>query len=158
MLEEILKVTGKNISIWMDNLVGELRQNDTIPCLLPMTMKAIGETGWYDQYDELHNKLLWQYCFEGNLTMVKYMLTLPGIMDVEMEDGTTAFVMALAGENLELGSKVVTFRDQNSKTTTIPIDQILTSEIVDGSFIKINFVDLTEDILSFWFRQSTLFR
>ena len=44
MLEEILKVTGKNISTWMDDLVGEFRQNDTFPCLLSMTMKAMGAT------------------------------------------------------------------------------------------------------------------
>ena len=57
-------------------------------------------------------------------------------------------VLGPHGENLELGSEVVIFRDQNSKTTKIPIDQILTSEIIDGSLIEIKFADLTEDVLT----------
>ena len=102
MLEKILKVKGLIVSQWLHNLAGELSQNITFPCLVSMTMKAMGETGWFDQNDNLHKKLLWQFCSEGNLTMVKYMLTLPGIMDEKLADGTTAFVMALAGENIEL--------------------------------------------------------
>ena len=34
--------------------------------------------------------------------MVRYMLSLPGICDLKMEDGTTAFVMSLSRKDVEL--------------------------------------------------------
>ena len=34
--------------------------------------------------------------------MVEYLLSLPGIQDVKMEDGTTAFAMALGRRDLEM--------------------------------------------------------
>ena len=46
--------------------------------------------------------MLWDFCTEGNVKMVEYLLTLPGIYDAEMDDGTTAFAMALAKRDLEL--------------------------------------------------------
>ena len=41
-------------------------------------------------------KLLWLFTCDGNLEMIKYMLSLEEIEDPVMADGTTAFSMALA--------------------------------------------------------------
>ena len=49
-----------------------------------------------------HRKLLYEYTNAGNIQMVRYLLSLPGICDVKMEDGTTAFVMSLARKDVEL--------------------------------------------------------
>ena len=43
-----------------------------------------------------------EFCCEGNTRMAEYMVTLPGIEDVEGEDGTTAFAIALAKKDLDL--------------------------------------------------------
>ena len=39
---------------------------------------------------------------EGAVELVVYMLSLPGIRDIKMEDGTTAFSMALGKRHLKL--------------------------------------------------------
>ena len=41
-------------------------------------------------------KLLWLFTCDGSLEMVKYINRVPGIEDIAMADGTTAFSMALA--------------------------------------------------------------
>ena len=45
-------------------------------------------------------RLLWEYCHEGNLPMVEYITSLPGIYDHKMKDGTTAFAVALARKDI----------------------------------------------------------
>ena len=49
-----------------------------------------------------HKRLLWTFCCDGNIEMAKFMLSLSGIRDFVMEDGTTAFSMALARRDLHL--------------------------------------------------------
>ena len=49
-----------------------------------------------------YKKLLWDFTNDGNLEMVNYMLSLRNITDSKMEDGTTAFVIALARKDLQL--------------------------------------------------------
>ena len=49
-----------------------------------------------------HRKLLSEYTIVGNAQMVRYLLSLPGICDPKMEDGTTAFVMSLSRKDVEL--------------------------------------------------------
>ena len=46
--------------------------------------------------------MLWTFCSEGNYELSEYMLSLPGIQDPAMDDGTTAFSMALARCDLKL--------------------------------------------------------
>ena len=59
---------------------------------------AISEDGTFTG----HRKLMWEFCNDGKLQMVEYMLSLPGIHDPTMDDGTTAFSMALARKDLHL--------------------------------------------------------
>ena len=47
-------------------------------------------------------RLLWEYCNEGNLPMVEYITSLPGIYDHKMKDGTTAFAIALARKDIDV--------------------------------------------------------
>ena len=47
-----------------------------------------------------HRRLLWLFCSDGNKDMVKYILTQPGVVDPEMEDGTTGFLMALGRQDI----------------------------------------------------------
>ena len=49
-----------------------------------------------------HKKLLSEYTNAGNLEMVRYLLSVPGMCDPKMEDGTNAFVMALSRRDIEL--------------------------------------------------------
>ena len=44
--------------------------------------------------------------------MIDYMLPLPGIRDMKMEDGTSAFTMALAGHNIEAMHMLLASRHQ----------------------------------------------
>ena len=45
--------------------------------------------------------------------MIDYMLPLPGIRDMKMEDGTSAFTMALAGHNIEAMQMLLALRHQS---------------------------------------------
>ena len=49
-----------------------------------------------------HKRLLWEYCTEGNVKMAEFLLDIPGIYDAEMDDGTTAFAIALGRGDCEL--------------------------------------------------------
>ena len=49
-----------------------------------------------------HCKLLHTFGTDGNYEMAEYMLKLPGIQDPTIDDGTTAFSMALARRDLKL--------------------------------------------------------
>ena len=49
-----------------------------------------------------HRKLLSEYTNAGNAQMVMYLLSLPGMCDPKMEDGTNAFVMSLSRRDVEL--------------------------------------------------------
>ena len=55
-------------------------------------------------------KLLWLFVCDGNLEMVKYMQSLPGIEDPLMQDGTTAFSMALAKGRSDLIKELLQFK------------------------------------------------
>ena len=55
--------------------------------------------------------MLWTFSSDGNFELAEYMLSLPGVQDPAMGDGTTAFSMALARRdfaliNLFLSSKI----------------------------------------------------
>ena len=49
-----------------------------------------------------HKKLLSEYTNAGNAKMVRYLLSVPGMCDPQMEDGTNAFVMSLSRRDVEL--------------------------------------------------------
>ena len=49
-----------------------------------------------------HRKLLWEFCNDKKHSMVRYLLSIPGIRDVKMDDGTTAFSMALGRKDFEM--------------------------------------------------------
>ena len=49
-----------------------------------------------------HRKLLHTFGNDGNYEMAEYMLKLPGIQDPTIDDGTTAFSIALARSDLKL--------------------------------------------------------
>ena len=55
-----------------------------------------------------HKKLLWEFTTDGIEEMVNYMLALPGVRDVKMEDGTTSFVMALSRQDSRLVEIILT--------------------------------------------------
>ena len=50
--------------------------------------------------------------------MLKYMLRLPGVQDPEMEDGTTAFFVALARENCDMLRELLSSFHNNPKRRT----------------------------------------
>ena len=49
-----------------------------------------------------HRKLLHTFGTDGNYEMAEYMLSMTGIQDPTMEDGTSAFSMVLARRDLKL--------------------------------------------------------
>ena len=49
-----------------------------------------------------HKKLLHTFCMDGNHNMAEYMMNMTGIKDTMIDDGTTAFSMALARRDLKL--------------------------------------------------------
>ena len=120
-LEEVLKDAGQTILTWLDSHREELGSTIAFSRLISMTMKAMDNRNWFNKSDYLHGKLLWEYCYEGNVTMVRYMLSLPGIKDVVIEDGTTGFVMALATQNTELIGMLMASDHQNDIDPTMLI-------------------------------------
>ena len=100
---EILKATWELVLSWLS--CGGMRTGlteDEELRLRATLMKAKGDTTWYDPNNEGHRQLLWFFCCDGNFEMAKYMLSVPGILDPEMHDGTTAFSMALSRGNCDL--------------------------------------------------------
>ena len=68
--------------------------------------------------------------------MAEYMLTLPGMMDPEMPDGTMGFAMALARENAKLVELILAYyhknpqnrRDERERDIRIAEDAVLELE------------------------------
>ena len=73
-----------------------------------------------------HKKLLWEYATEGNKEMVNYMLVLPEIRDFKMEDGTTAFVMALSRQDSRLVEVLLTSKIQSEIDSVLLAQRALT--------------------------------
>ena len=55
-------------------------------------------------------KLLWLFSCDEILEMIKYLLSLPGIEDPVMTDGTTAFSMALGKGHCDLIKELLKFK------------------------------------------------
>ena len=74
--------------------------------------------------------------------MVEYMLSLPGILDPEMPDGTTGFAMALARDNARLVEILLAYyqnspeerADERKRDIQIAVEAIL--ELDDKSEVK----------------------
>ena len=93
--EEIFKVTWKTILSWEKQKRIGLTHNETLR-LMAILMRIKEDMVWYNKNFTGKERLLWLFACDGNFQMIKYMQSLPGIEDTVMEDGTTAFAMALA--------------------------------------------------------------
>ena len=51
------------------------------------------------------------------------------------------------GGNLEVGSAELTFHGKDGRVPLVPIDQILSANIVDGDRLEVYYTDLKEDYL-----------
>ena len=107
---EVLNATYELVASWMSSGdVGTgLTEGESLR-LRATLMKAKGDASWFDPMNEGHRKLLWFFTCDGNMEMVKYMLSLPGIQDPAMPDATTAFSVALAKGNCALIRELLGF-------------------------------------------------
>ena len=111
---EILKATWELVLSWLScgSKTTGLTEDEE-ERLIAALMKANGDTTWFDPTFEEHKKLLWLFSCDGNLEMAKYMLSLPGIIDPEMHDGTTAFSVALSRSNCDFIKELLGFYHKN---------------------------------------------
>ena len=110
----IVNATTDLILSWMDDKGTNTGLTDEEDLRLrAFLMKARENDEWFDPNNSNHRKLLWLFCCDGNLEMVMYMLSLPGIRDPMMEDGTTAFSMAIARNNSDLIQEFLSSYEMN---------------------------------------------
>ena len=101
LINNILRETGGSILGWLGERDSELGKEERLR-IMAVIMRVQQKVGWFEPENEDHKKLLWTFCCDANLEMVNFMLSMPGMHDPEMEDGTTAFAMALAQRDVAL--------------------------------------------------------
>ena len=118
LVNDILRGAGETILEWLDGNSVTLGENESLR-IRAAIMSISGDKIWfkptnqgikYIQYKNMllinfltgHKKLLHTFCMDGNYEMTDYMLNMTGIQDHTLDDGTTAFSMALARQDLKL--------------------------------------------------------
>ena len=123
VLSKTLDSIASMVLVWLEEAREIVATESNFPYFLAMTMRANGNKNWFipDDKGDIkqiklkmltccnflkqpidHKRLLWDLGNEEKLPMVKYLLSLPEIRDVKMDDGTTAFSMALGRGDLEM--------------------------------------------------------
>ena len=100
-VHEVLRGSGGMIELWLEAGETGLARGEG-DRLLATVKRALGHADWFEATNEGHLRLLWTFCCDGNQDMLNYMLSLPGIRDPKMEDGTNSFAMALAQRSRSL--------------------------------------------------------